>query len=202
MGRKKKIIVKQVQETPKTPNTTNSIAYQGTVKVSLMSGKKCLNTKTYYNTGCFKLFEFLCTTLGGNFNINSRPCQIMLFTSTTDTPSTPLFSSSLSITPYIIQDTTAVLDRTNEANNECSIIYHFRIPYSFISEANGSASIYKAALYNINPSDTDTSKYAYYLFTKTTNGVTEWDPIVLQNLSTGNYSIILEWKMTLSNKGE
>ena len=74
-----------------------------------------------------------------------------------------------------------------------NVKYSFRIPYAYIDATAASDGIYKAALYSQIGSGTD-GILAWFLFTDSGS----YDPIVSSDW-TGNFSIIIEWTMTLSN---
>ena len=75
MGRKKK--AKQTEDT--TLNGTQSISYQGNIKLSINRGNKTIMTKNYHNAGMPNLFKFLANCLAGNISEFMRPVKIKLF---------------------------------------------------------------------------------------------------------------------------
>lgn len=190
MGRKKK---QQAVEIKKS-ETTN-IGYQGKVTVSILRGNKVISRTKNHNTGHTKLFLFLCKALQGDFDTNLRPCRIALFTikDENEQVTNPYWTPDTAITSKILNDTTAIVDPA--AN---SVTYHFRIPISYISIGNDKISVYKAALYGNNVTDEyDKDKAATYLFADLK--AKQWEPIIVDMNKKGNYSIIIEWTMTISN---
>lgn len=59
----------------------DSIGYTGKIQASIMLGDRMISSKTYYNNGTSKLFEFFATCLTGNWldAKATRPCKIILF---------------------------------------------------------------------------------------------------------------------------
>lgn len=183
--------------------TTNTILYSGYVKISLVGPNgKVLLQKESHNSGKSPLFEFLSYCLVGNYYSELRPCRIRLFTKgTNESISTPRFDSDTCVSEAVLHEPGTQLNKESEAYQ---VTYHFKIPYAFISlDTTGSdAIIYKLALYsNKNSSESDLdSPSATYLFTNTAG--TDWadaaDAINLAGLQS-NYSIIVDWTMTIKD---
>lgn len=198
MGRKKKVT--KVEEPKIEKQSTNNISYKGTVKISVQKNNKTISSKIFHNTGSINLFKFLCNCLAGTYNDTERPCRIALFSgNNTETPDgksiEDLFTYNFLSSLLIIQSNVTVLK--NEPN---SVVFHFKIPYAFIS----SNTIYKMALFsNRRTSFAETDNisnyiYAYYLFYD--GDSKKWVPLSIDKNQVGNYSLIVDWTMTIDNQ--
>lgn len=183
--------------------TTNTILYSGYVRVSLVGPNgKVLLQKESHNSGKSPLFEFLGYCLIGNYYSELRPCRIRLFTKGNDeSVATPKFDTDTCVSEAVLHEPGTPLAKGEDAYQAT---YHFKIPYAFISlDTTGSnAIIYKLALYsNKNSSNGDIGyPSATYLFTNDTG--TDWadadEAINLAGLQS-NYSIIVDWTMTIKD---
>lgn len=198
MGRKKKVT--KIEEPKIEKKSINTISYKGTVKVSVQKNNKTISSKTFHNTGNINLFKFLCKCLAGTYNDTERPCRIALFSGNeSEKPETDslenLFTYNFLSSLLIIQSN--VTFPKNESN---SVVFHFRLPYAFIS----SNTIYKMALFsNRKTSFVTTDRvsdyiYAYYLFYDGDNK--KWVPLNIDQDQVGNYSLIVDWTMTIDNQ--
>ena len=190
------------QEAQKLP-MTEGLLYEGSIKVSIQNGKKTISTRVYHNTGRPNLFRFLCYCLAGQLYSDQRPCRICLYNKSNQESEKPAkswkaedWNRDLARMPSnMLYDTTPVVQLDKQENY--TITYHFRIPYSFFASGQ-EVTVYKAALFSENINNTEaTDIYAYYNFT--TNDM--WDPIIIDTTLSGNYSIIIEWTMTIKNVG-
>ena len=188
--------------------------YLGTVSIKFMKGDSLLKTKTYTNSGMPNLFKFICNALAGNYIPANAPCQIKLYRllsaedSDTSEGILPVkfnwnthFEELDAATPYILYDTTPKVKAINEdGNNHYATSYHFRVPFTLISEE----IIHAVGFYPSNVISPEDEVCAYYLFTtqeESFNGTeVVWDPIKLPSAANGNYSIIVEWTMAVMNK--
>lgn len=208
MPRKKKSEVK------KENKNISSIGYQGKVKVEIKNGKSVVSSKEYHNHGTKKMFEFICNALAGNFHSDQRPWQIKLFTvigdpkksdEKADDYTTWKFTNNTSISPYLPFAITPVVSSIGAET--ASVTYSFRIPYLFIT-ADPGVKLYKIALYSSSASEEkpDTDKMALFGFVgkDEKSGKMVWDPIELNtDIADGaNYSINIEWTITISNLTE
>lgn len=186
-------------------HNSTALGYTGTLTVRLQHGKNTLSNKTYHNAGTKNLFKFLCSCLAGEFTNSDRPCRIRLFGSNgcDGTPAT--FSNTAenwsdSLTPILLNDTPATIDATAidgiSGTEYYNTRFHFRIPFSYVNQSE-TTKIYKAALFSETSSNYQ-GMLAWFLFT--TEDGSAFDPIDLVDLS-GNFSIVIEWTMTLTNRG-
>lgn len=215
MGRKKKI---------KANITTNSIVsgtqlleYQGNVNFSIARGNKIISTKKYHNAGMPNLFKFLANCIAGNNNSQLRPTQIKLFkypgaiVANAESPANFVWSTvwensdptlaPFAVSPYVLYNTTPVIERKKLTDNDIAenvyyqITFHFRIPYTFIADN----TIHMVGFYPNNAADDATDVLAYYLFTTTDKQ--RWDPLVISG-DINNFSIIIDWTISIANKTE
>lgn len=183
-------------------NTTNTILYSGYVKISLVGpNNKVLLQKESHNNGKLPLFEFLGYCLAGNYYSELRPCRIRLFTKGEgETVNNPVFDDKTCVSAAVLHEPGVLLDKTDKG---CQVTYHFKIPYAFIALnlSSKNSIIYKLALYsNRHGSDTDIGNpSAEYLFTNEGNWVDPKDAIDLSSMKASNYSIIVDWTMTLQD---
>ena len=200
MARKKKTT--STVEKEKATKSGMNVGYQGKLTVKINSGKTTISTKTYHNTGTYKMFKFLCDSLAGYDTAKSRPCQIRLFSATgaekAELPNTWEYNDELVSSPFIAVTSTnispkSVKDGSGKVITDAAeVTYTFKIPYAFLSK-----EIYKAALYSTSVSSLKDDKFAYFGFI-TNDATPVWDPIILEDRS-GNYSLIIEWTIIISN---
>ena len=95
------------------------------------------------------------------------------------------------VSPYIVYDASPVISAAGEGY---ATTFRFKIPASWL---------YKKAFNVIGLFSENNTSCAYYLCTKPKGDDVEWDTTALtQELKdvTGNYSLIIEWTMEVSNK--
>ena len=180
-------------------NTTN-INYVGTVKVSVQKDNKIISTKVFHNNGTMYLYEFLCYCLTGNFETvkNKRPFKIKLFKnegSALPAPEPATEAINEATTFISIDQKGDVLPIIDETTNEISnykAVFHFLIPYSFISKTE----INQMCLYSATATDNDAYSAIYYLVKA--DG-TDWDPIQITNTSSSIYNLIIEWELSFNS---
>ena len=157
---------------------TQNVNYLGEVTVKLTRGDKVIKSKKYSNSGMPGLFKFICNALAGNFSEVAHPCQIKLFNylraddilDEDATPSNFNWETAHSTnnirgcTPYILYDTTPKVKRETGTTDKdyYTTTYHFRVPFSLISESR----IHAVGIYPANVVSDGTDAYAYYLFTE------------------------------------
>lgn len=226
MARKKK---KVTTEQPKIENKnkdiiasgTQSLNYQGTIKLSIQRGNKTLRTEVYHNSGMPNLFKFLANCLAGLNAEELRPCKIKLFkypgadardgmTPTNFTWSGVWQSAykPVQVSSFVVYDAAPVVAMklnsevseellANEGNENIldyyhyETTYHFRIPSSYISDE----IIHMIGLYPNGTVD-NSEVSAYYLLTDDSGK--KWKATDLSDES-GNFSIVLEWTLEISN---
>lgn len=215
MARKKKKAQEDIVN-----NSVQQIGYQGTVTITLKHGNRTISTKKYHNSGMPNLFKFLATTVAGNKAPSLRPVKIKLFRypaadvaqSQVDryvSPTNFKWATAwddhslqpVSASPYVMYDTTPVIKYTKNEQTSTIIddyhyetIFHFRIPFSYITESG----IHLIGLFPDNVIDDSTEVSAYYKLTKD-DDEDAWDPMLFDDL-TGNYSIVVEWTLSFTNK--
>ena len=163
----------------------NGINYHGEVSISVMDGKRKLCAVTH-NNGRKGLFNFLSNCLLGNFIAakSSYPSKIACFGTVAGTDAMPVRLSS-----FIRYDSSRW--ETKETSTGSSIYFHFRIPYSalkhgtisklrlYTNEASGEG-VEEDICAEINLEDT---KY-----------------ITVPDTTDGNFTVIVDWKMTLTDE--
>ena len=202
MARKKKVVSKT-----STVTGTQSIGYQGTINLSVKHGNRTIINKQYHNNGRYKLFKFIASCLAGNVGQQAKPVKIKLFDypSETQTPANfSWFTDSRYLTevsPYILYDATPTIKlkhnvNITDGNNDTDyyeVNFHFNIPFAYIA----GAKIYAVGLYPNNAVDPKNDVYAYYLFTNEEK--TDWDEVVIGD-TTSDFSLIINWTLSISNK--
>lgn len=156
----------------KTINKLNSVSYTGNVKIELFNGKRKLQQYCTHNTGKQRLFDFLANCLVGNFNAakSAMPCRVACFN-----------NEDKLVSKYVYYDSAAV-DRTTNGKDGTLVIYRFRIPYTCLI---AGGTIKKVALYSNNDQQ---NKYAE-----------DEIPEIPIPSSGGNFTIAIEWTMTITN---
>lgn len=201
MAKTKKQTKSQLQPEITTAQN-NSISYQGKVKLQLLHGTKVISTHNYLNKGLPDLFKYISNALAGISYTTLRPCKVALFYCATETgaymnPATfvweDAYKNSLltEVSPYIVYDASPVISAAGEGY---ATTFRFKIPASWL---------YKKAFNVIGLFSENNTSCAYYLCTKPKSDGVEWDTTDLtQELKdvTGNYSLIIEWTMEVSNK--
>ena len=163
----------------------NGINYRGEVSISVMDGKRKLCAVTH-NNGKKGLFNFLSNCLLGNFTAakSSYPSKIACFGAVADSD-----TAFVRLSSFVKYDSSRWEDK--ETSTESSIYFHFRIPYSVLIPG----TISKLRLYTNEVSgenveedicaeiDLEDTKY-----------------ITVPDTTDGNFTIIVDWKMTLTDK--
>jgi len=202
-----------------TVSGTQYIGYQGTISVSIVKNNKVLKTRQYHNSGMPKLFEFLAKCLGGSNSEFLRPVKIKLFRYSgaeiigaappKDFRWEEAWDGSeyqpIQVSPYLLYNTTPVIRKrlieTDVAtssskayleNTQYEVTLHFTAPAAYLAED----VIHMVGLYPNNAISDKDEVSAYYLFTNEKN---EWDPLELSEIN-GNFSIFIDWTLTVSNK--
>lgn len=175
MARKKKTEVETKNTDSKEVNAKQGLGinYEGVITVSLKSGNRTINKKHYHNRGHIGLFKFICEALAGNFNKDIRPSRIRCYNA--DVPATP----------YITYETTALSRKGTD--NSYSVTYTFKIPYAFVYDKISSVKLFPTN------SDLESDVCADFTFEEIID-------ITQEKFTHGNYCIVLEWQMTISNK--
>ena len=196
MAKKKKTITTVLPEEI-TSTQLDSLAYQGKVKFQILHGDKVISTKTYSNNGLPELFKYLSYALAGVQYSALRPCKVAVFLcSMQDDFSEPTgFNWNTAIekkalaevSPYVVYDATPIVASTTKGS---STTFRFKIPFNWLYRKT----------FNVLGLFTETNApCAYFLFTEDSNGKKNWAPQSLEDV-TGNYSLIIEWTMEISNK--
>ena len=199
MARKKK--VKQPKQEVVKSNSYN-LSYQGKIKVQILHGNRVISTKTYTNNGLKPLFKYISHSLAGSHYSDLRPCKIMLYKCTQSEASgryeNPLdFNWAEATTnnyltpasPYVVYDATPVV---TEETDSYATTFRFKIPYYWLYLKSYNV----IGLYTVAG-----EACAYYLFVEDDPSRGKiWDTKILNEEDTGNYSLVIEWTMEVSNK--
>lgn len=199
----KKSQTKKITETI-TASGNQPINYLGEITVKVNHGNKTISTKKYSNSGMPSLFKFLCSALAGSYTESLRPCQIKLFTydRAYDSEATPAAfnweeaisqGSLIASSPLVAYSNSPKIKRIAGVNGKdyYEVTYHFRVPFTLIS----NKILHAVGLFPRNEDEIS----AYYLFTKKEEGQTSWESLELSDTA-GNFSVILDWTMTVMNK--
>ena len=197
---------KQTKRTAQANNVTatqnNSISYQGKVKLQLLHGTKVISTHNYLNKGLPDLFKYISNALAGVSYAPLRPCKVALFYCATDTGSytqpaafvwEDAYKNNLltEVSPYVVYDASPVVSANGEGY---ATKFRFKIPANWL---------YKQAFNVIGLFSENNTSCAYYLCTEPDGEGVKWATKDLtQELRdvSGNYSLIIEWTMEVSNK--
>ena len=163
----------------------NGINYHGEVSISVMDGKRKLCAVTH-NNGRKGLFNFLSNCLLGNFIAakSSYPSKIACFGTVTDTDTTLVRLSS-----FIRYDSSRW--ETKETSTGSSIYFHFRIPYSALKQG----TISKLRLYTNEVSGEDVEEDICAEI-----NLEDTKYITVPDTTDGNFTVIVDWKMTLTDE--
>lgn len=180
------------------------IDYMGEVTLKLNHGNKTIQTKKYTNKGMPNLFKFLCTALMGNYTENLKPCQVKLFTYSEANEVKPnegfdwttKYDSGVlkSASAFVTYSSSPTLTK-NKDTGAYQVTYHFRIPFMLIS----NHLVHAIGLFPKVVINEGEDICAYYLLTKMVEKDCLWDPLELDDIA-GNFSIILDWTLTIMNK--
>ena len=207
MARKKKETKKI--ETTQTPINTEaqSLKYQGKIKLQVLHGNKVISTKDYSNNGLPSLFKYLSYALAGQYYESLRPRKICIFKCQSEGDlSNPInfnwdnvynTNQLQTASPFVAYDATPIIKNNN--SNGYSTTFRFKVPFNWLYLKE----------FNVMGLFTENNEAcAYYLFTKETSKIGEdgkeltdsaWDNQKLDDI-TGNFSLIIEWTMEISNK--
>ena len=163
----------------------NGISYHGEVSISVMDGKRKLCAVTH-NNGRKGLFNFLSNCLLGNFIAakSSYPSKIACFGTVTDTDTTLVRLSS-----FIRYDSSRW--ETKETSTGSSIYFHFRIPYMALKPG----TISKLRLYTNDVSGEDVEEDICAEI-----NLEDTKYITVPDTTDGNFTIIVDWKITLTDE--
>lgn len=193
------------QKITETATTTdNSIAYKGTVTVSLVKNKKIISSNTYKNTGKLPLFKFIVDCLGGKYSIAepNRPKFVQLFsageagTSSDVNIATVLASSSSIRTPQkiIYSDTPELEYISQNSIDSASVYFKFTIPYTQLSSLD---NINLIALYSQDNYSDTSSPSAYFKIVNSSDNTKLGALISNPSAIDSTYSLYIQWKMTV-----
>lgn len=184
-------------------NNCSSAHYSGEVTISLFHKDKLLKKVTSHNAGMEPLFMFISKCLAGRWSEaqESRPCKLVLLEKAVEEPdsSTPLtdlaehgyWTSRYAISTPMLYDN-AVLNTTTSSPASGSVTYHFRIPSLAIAPGKTIKKlVLLPTLYNESSYKTDAC--AYFIL--------EGDGIAVPDQS-GNTTVIIDWTLKFTNKGE
>lgn len=211
MARKKKTTKKITTEEVKvSAPQKDTLTYQGKITVKILHGERVISTKNYTNSGLPNLFKFICHALAGSYYKNLQPCKIKLFNfldaeKNKISPTNFVWPSAQddtheikealkSASPFVLYDSTPVVDY-NENTKEYATTFRFKIPFYWITQPQFNViGLYASDEVSIEEAS------AYYLLTeKDTNNVLQWKAEEL-GTEIGNFSIVIDWTMTVSNK--
>ena len=163
----------------------NGINYRGEVSISVMDGKRKLCAVTH-NNGRKGLFNFLSNCLLGNFIAakSSYPSKIACFGTVAGTDAMPVRLSS-----FIRYDSSRW--ETKETSTGSSIYFHFRIPYMALKPG----TISKLRLYTNDVSGEDVEEDICAEI-----NLEDTKYITVPDTTDGNFTIIVDWKITLTDE--
>ena len=161
---------------------SDGINYHGEVSISVMDGKRKLCAVTH-NNGKKGLFNFLSNCLLGNFTAakSSYPGKIACFGAVADSD-----TAFVRLSSFVKYDSSRWED--NETSTESSIYFHFRIPYSVLKP--GTISILRLYTNEISSENAEENICAEIKLN---------DSITVPDTTDGNFTIIVDWKMTLTD---
>ena len=168
--------IKEVKE-----SNSNAFSYTGDIHVKIVEDNRVHYDYYFHNHRTKKLFNFFVDALIGNYTVakSSRPCKIILFKKNDDGKTFTKVSNA------VYYDSTAL---PGVGNNSGSVTYHFRIP--FLALESG-AIVKRIGLYPNIISNEEDDLCAYYDFP-------ENEEINIPTDSS-NYTIIIEWTLTINN---
>ena len=184
-------------------NNCSFAHYSGEVTISLFHKDKLLKKVTSHNAGMEPLFMFISKCLAGRWSEaqESRPCKLVLLEKAVNEPdsSTPLndpaeqgyWTSRYAISTPMLYDN-AVLNTTTSAPASGSVTYHFRIPSLAMAPGKTIKKlVLLPALYNESLYKKDACAY----FILPGEGIKVPD-------QSGNTTVIIDWTLKFTNKGE
>ena len=176
------------------PKTSTGIGYEGNVTISILNGNKLVSKKQCHNAGTVYLFKFLCDSLANSANQLERPTMVRLFSvgGPDDTPDDPKWTNDTVASSAVVYDVPPISARDQSDNKKYVVSYHFRIPYSYIT----NAEIAKIALYAPYNMSILNNMSAYFVLR---NG-DAYDPIIMPVGAYSNYSVIIEWDLAITNQ--
>lgn len=178
----------------------NSINYHGEVSIAVMDDKRKLCTVTH-NNGRNGLFNFLSNCLLGDFAAarSSYPSKIACFGTTTDASTTTKDSTTETAT----EDSTTLIRLSSfvrydssrweakETSTGSSIYFHFRIPYMALK--HGTISTLRLYTNNVSGEGVEDDICAEIKLDAA-------EYITVPDTTDGNFTIIVDWKMTLTDE--
>ena len=168
--------IKEVKE-----SNSNAFSYTGDIHIKIIEDSRVYYENYFHNHGAKKLFNFFVDALIGNYTVakSSRPCKIILFKKNDDGKTFTKVSNA------VYYDSTAIPESDK---NFGSVTYHFRIPFLALK---GGATVKRIGLYPNIISNEEDDLCAYYDFPDGKEIAIPTDG--------SNYTIIIEWKLTINN---
>lgn len=168
----------------KGASISQAIGYAGLVTVSIEDGERSYGKKRFHNEGKAKLFRFFADCLTGSYSYaeSSRPCRVVLFGGKDD-DNKKVLDTGNKLSSFVYYDAAPNIDENSEYS---SVSYHFRLPYLALKAGK---DVYACGLYPAIGNE-DTDMCALFEFDK---------PVALPSTDS-NLTVIIDWKMTISNQ--
>lgn len=158
------------------------ISYKGEVTLKIMHGDKVVKTIRQHNDGTVYLMRFLTHCLGGYYVREDSPKYIRLFDLSDNTE--PSIEAEVTLRA-IVTNFNAIYDDDAE-NDSGSVTLTFLVPSTLVKDSKEFNAV---AIYGTSQNQNIANYMAWVKFNNA------------MSISTGE-SLMLLWKMTLSNKTE
>ncbi len=203
------------------------IKYSGEVTVRIMRRSEVLYEKVFHNKGRKPLFRHIANCLAGNYISaeEDRPVVLNIFSvpySDTESGKNPESKASFDIKNYAKVDNLAnsvvvtfikkpelLYTKLSDVNydKKSGVKYYFSVPFTSLTSFDGSnrgwsgykiAPLNLVALYSKGNATNYTDPSAYFFITDISDNLTSLLPKEISS-SIGDYSLTIEWKLTITN---
>lgn len=163
---------------------SSSIRYSGNVTMRVMHGKRVAREIESHNTGTVELMGFITKCLGGSMDPAGAPKYLRLFKMGESSGFSPSENDEMTVRAVVSNFYPSYGEDSNNA--EASVTLTFLVPYTMLKSSTEDKSFDRIALYSTNNANSRKDCMA-------------WLKVDNTSLVKGE-SLMVMWKMTLSNK--
>lgn len=173
----------------------SGISYRGEVSLGIRHGKRKVRDLGVHNEGTVTLMSFLCRCLGSSYDASNAPKYIRLFNVDADTKdASALTKDNESTLQPVASNFQPQFGQTKAEGNEAmsaSVTLTFLVPFTLLSEGTfNMMGVYSTSTKGESKEDSPLA------WVKITNDKGQASKVTLVN----GESLMVSWKMTLSNK--
>lgn len=176
----------------------SGISYRGEVSLCIRHGKRKVRDLGVHNEGTVTLMRFLCRCLGSSYDESNAPKYIRLFNAkdgATKDASALSADNECTIQPVAsnFQPTFGQTDEDGEGGMSASVTLTFLVPFTLLGSSKSTFNMMGVYSTQTKDKSEETSPLAWVKITDDDNKDSN---VTLVN----GESLMVSWKMTLSNK--